>query len=144
MRAYGIPQADFALESFMDDMALKLNMDPVDLRLKNCMREGYEDPVTKIRANSDGLYQCLQKGREVFHWDELRKKYANQTGSVRRGVGVACFNYKTGVYPISLETASARAGRRAECKLRWGHGNRAGRRYGVLPDGCRSAFAADG
>ncbi|UTC43079.1 MULTISPECIES: xanthine dehydrogenase subunit XdhA [unclassified Treponema] len=108
MRAYGIPQADFALESFMDDMALKLNMDPIDLRLKNCMREGYEDPVTKIRANSDGLYQCLQKGREVFHWDELRKKYANQTGPVRRGVGVACFNYKTGVYPISLETAAAR------------------------------------
>ncbi|MGP1576380.1 MAG: xanthine dehydrogenase subunit XdhA [Treponema sp.] len=108
MRAYGIPQVDFALESFIDDMALQLNMDPIDLRLKNCMREGFEDPATKIRANSDGLYQCLQKGREVFHWDELRKKYANQTGNIRRGVGAACFNYKTGVYPIALETSSAR------------------------------------
>lgn len=110
MRAYGIPQVDFALESFIDDMALKLNMDPIDLRLKNCMRKGFEDPVTKIRANSDGLYECLQKGREVFHWDELRKKYANQTGDIRRGVGAACFNYKTGVYPIALETAAARIG----------------------------------
>ena len=39
---------------------------------------------------------------------ELREKYKEQSGPVRRGVGMACFSYKTGVYPISLETASAR------------------------------------
>src|SRR5699024_8900521 len=34
--------------------------------------------------------------------------YKNQTGDKRRGVGMAIFCYKTGVYPISLETSSCR------------------------------------
>ena len=47
-------------------------------------------------------------GPKYIGWEEKRKQYANQTGPVRRGVGMAIFCYKTGVYPISLETASAR------------------------------------
>ena len=50
----------------------------------------------------------MDKGAAYIGWKELREKYKNQTGPVRRGVGMACFSYKTGVYPISLETASAR------------------------------------
>ena len=50
----------------------------------------------------------LEKGAEYIHWDEKRKEYAHQTGSVRRGVGVSLFSYKTGVWPISLEIAGAR------------------------------------
>ncbi len=43
-----------------------------------------------------------------MHWDEKRAAYASQTGSRRRGIGMAIFCYKTGVYPISLETATCR------------------------------------
>ena len=43
-----------------------------------------------------------------MHWDEKRAAYACQTGSRRRGIGMAIFCYKTGVYPISLETATCR------------------------------------
>lgn len=108
MRGYGIPQAAFAVECMADDMALKLNMDPYEFRMKNCVEEGYKDPHSGISILSYGLKQCMEKGRELIHWDELREKYKNQTGPVRRGVGMAIFTYKTGVYPISLETAACR------------------------------------
>lgn len=108
MRGYGIPQAAFAAECMADDLALSLDMDPLEFRKKNCMKAGYEDPHTHIKFNSYGLLECMEKGREYIHWDEKRREYANQTGPVRKGIGMAIFCYKTGVYPISLETASCR------------------------------------
>ena len=108
MRGYGIPQANFAVECMMDDMALKFGLDPYRFRLQNLMPLGYVDPFNGITCHSTGLRECMEKGRAFIHWDELREKYENQTGPVRRGVGMAVFSYKTGVWPISLETASAR------------------------------------
>ena len=108
MRGYGIPQAAFAAECMADDLALQLGMDPLEFRRRNCMQDGYEDPHTHVKFNSYGLRECMEKGREFIGWDEKRREYANQTGPVRRGIGMAIFCYKTGVYPISLETASCR------------------------------------
>ena len=108
MRGYGIPQADFAAECMADDLAALVGMDPLDFRLNNCMGPGYEDPHTHIKFHSYGLRDCILKGAEFIRWKELRERYRDQTGPIRRGVGMAIFCYKTGVYPISLETASAR------------------------------------
>ncbi len=108
MRGYGIPQANFAAESFMDDIAREMGWDPLEFRLKNIMPLGFVDPTNGITCYSTGLKECIEKGRAFLHWDELREKYKNQTGPVRRGVGMAVFSYKTGVWPISLETSSAR------------------------------------
>lgn len=108
MRGYGIPQGAFAAECMVDDMARKLNLDPLEFRLLNCMKSGYLDPNTHIAFHSYGLMDCMVRGRERIRWDEKRKLYENQTGAVRRGIGMAIFCYKTGVYPISLETASCR------------------------------------
>lgn len=108
MRAYGIPQSAFIQESFMDDIARELEIDPIEIRKKNMMRLGYVDPVTGITCHSTGLEQCIEKGRAYIHWDEKRKKLGKEPINRRRGVGMAIFCYKTGVYPIALETASAR------------------------------------
>lgn len=108
MRGYGIPQAAFAVECMADDLSLMLNMDPYDFRMKNCVEEGYVDPNSGIPILSYGLKKCMEIGKEKIHWDELRAKASNQTGPIRRGVGMAIFTYKTGVYPISLETAACR------------------------------------
>ena len=108
MRGYGIPQACFASECLMEDMARAFGLDPLEFRKKNAMPLGYVDPFNGITCHSTGLRACIDRGAEFIGWDELREKYKNQTGPVRRGVGMACFSYKTGVYPISLETASAR------------------------------------
>ncbi len=108
MRGYGIPQGDFAAEALMDDLARKLDIDPIEFRLKNCMEEGYVDPHTNVHFYSYGLKACVEKGKKAIEWDNKRAAYENQTGPIRRGVGMAMFCYKTGVYPISLETASCR------------------------------------
>ncbi len=108
MRGYGIPQAAFAAECMADDLAPAIHMDPLEFRMKNCMPEGYVDPHTHAVCNTYGLKECMEKGRELIHWDEKRKEYENQTGPVRKGIGMAIFCYKTGVYPISLETAACR------------------------------------
>lgn len=108
MRGYGIPQGDFAAECLAEDLAYLAGMDPLEFRLKNCMESGYKDPHNGITFHSYGLKKCIEAGREAIGWDEKRKAYANQTGSKRRGIGMAIFCYKTGVYPISLETATCR------------------------------------
>ena len=108
MRAYGIPQSVWIAECQADDMATAIGMDPLEFRLKNGVKDGYVDPGNGIRFYSYGLEECIRRGREYIKWDEKRKAYANQTGPIRRGVGMAMFIYKSGVYPISLETSSVR------------------------------------
>ena len=109
MRGYGIPQVCFAIECFMDDIAKEIGMDPLEFRKKNLIKGYYEDAYLKpIAANTNGIFECLEKGAEYIHWEEKRKEYANQTGNIRRGVGMSLFSYKTGVWPISLEIAGAR------------------------------------
>jgi len=62
-RAPGGPQAYFALESAMDELALELRMDPIELRLQNASREGDlaadERPWPRI-----GMVECLEAARQ--------------------------------------------------------------------------------
>lgn len=109
MRAYGIPQITFAAECHMQDMAEAFDLDPIKFRMDNAMEIGFVDPGTGITCHSNGLRECVQKGRELIGWDKKYGKYkGSQKGDLRRGIGMAIFCYKTGVFPISLETASAR------------------------------------
>lgn len=109
MRGYGIPQFCFVSECLMDDMAHKLSMDPLKFRELNLYDGYFEDPVlTPIAANTNGIRECMRRGADYIHWEEKRDLYKNQTGDKRRGVGMALFSYKTGVWPISLEISGAR------------------------------------
>jgi len=108
MRGYGIPQINFAMESHMDDLALLLNMDPIEFRRINMMREGDIDAPTGIICHSNGLDECLETGCNYINWAQKRKLYSNQSGNIRKGVGMAIFSYKTGAYPSAMEIASAR------------------------------------
>jgi xanthine dehydrogenase molybdenum-binding subunit len=108
MRAYGTPQAEFAVESQMDDMARQLGIDPIEFRFRNVMPVGWQDPFTKNVNYFDSFRQCVEKGRAAIGWDEKRRLYANQSGPVRRGVGMAIFWYNTAVWPISVEVSSCR------------------------------------
>ncbi|MEA4893488.1 MAG: xanthine dehydrogenase subunit XdhA [Peptococcaceae bacterium] len=108
MRGYGIPQVDFAMECHMQDIAEEMGLDPLEFRLQNAMKLGFADPGLGITCHSTGLRQCVEKGRELIGWDRKYRAYQKQKGNLRQGVGMAIFSYKTGVYPISLETASCR------------------------------------
>ena len=108
MRAYGIPQINFAVESHMDDIARALEMDPIEFRRINLIQEGSPDPMGTCSLESYGLSECISRGWTISDWDEKRELYQNQTGDFRRGVGFACFSYATGVWPIAQEIAGAR------------------------------------
>ncbi|MCL2320875.1 MAG: xanthine dehydrogenase molybdenum-binding subunit XdhA [Oscillospiraceae bacterium] len=108
MRAYGIPQSIFAIESNAEDIATTLGMDPIKYRQMNMMPVGYTDSFSKNVNYFDSLNQCIEKGKEYIKWDEKREDYKNQTGPVRRGVGMAIIWYNTAVWPIALEISSCR------------------------------------
>ncbi|MDC7244949.1 MAG: xanthine dehydrogenase molybdenum-binding subunit XdhA [Sphaerochaetaceae bacterium] len=108
MRAYGIPQIGFALEAHVDDIVKATGFDPIEFRKQNMMKLGFVDPFTTIQCHSTGLAECIDIGEKHLDYRKKRAAYANQSGPVRRGVGMAIFCYKTGVYPISLETSACR------------------------------------
>lgn len=108
MRGYGIPQAMFAGECHIDDIAKALGMTPEDFRRSHMMPVGYVDAFSKNENYSDSLNQCIDKGKAYMDYDRKLAEYARQTGPVRRGVGMAIFWYNTAVWPISLESSSCR------------------------------------
>lgn len=108
MRGYGIPQAMWAVECHTEDIAAKMGMDPIVFRRQNLMPKGYVDPFSKNELYSDTFNQCLDKAMAEIDYDRKYKEYQNQTGDIRRGIGVAMFWYNTAVWPISLETSSCR------------------------------------
>ena len=108
MRGYGIPQAMFAGESHIEDVARTLNMDPLQFRRKNMMPVGYVDGFSKNENYFDSLNQCIEKGMEYLDYERKMAEYAKETGPVRHGVGMAIFWYNTAVWPISLESSSCR------------------------------------
>ncbi len=93
-RAPGHPQGAWALEGMLDALALKLGMDPIELRLKNIslvsqVREG------NLPYTSTGLADCLREGANAFGWAEARKR-APLPGHIKRGVGVAAGMWQGG------------------------------------------------
>ncbi|HIR54930.1 MAG TPA: xanthine dehydrogenase molybdenum-binding subunit XdhA, partial [Candidatus Scatomorpha intestinigallinarum] len=109
MRGYGIPQATFAGEAHIDDVAKALNMNPLELRRKIAMPKGYKDEFSKNVNWSDSFRACMEAGAKATDFERLYAEYAKpQTGSIRRGVGMALYWYNTGVWPISLESSSCR------------------------------------
>lgn len=108
MRGYGVPQICFALESHLDDIARKMNMDPIEFRKQNLIEVGHKDPLTKNVVRTFGIPECIEKGKKLINWEEKKKRYQNQRGGKRRGLGMACFSYLSGTHPVSLELAGAR------------------------------------
>lgn len=108
MRGYGIPQAMFAVESHTDDICRAIDMTPEAFRRKNLMPQGYVDAFSKNENYFDTFNQCMDKASAYIDYERKYKEYQNQTGDVRKGIGLATFWYNTAVWPISLETSSCR------------------------------------
>lgn len=91
MQGYGNPQVTFAVESIMDIIADKLNMDPIELRVKNYVGLGQtfwgQGPTVRSIIRSCGVEEMLEKGREMIGWAE-RGRPEEKTGRFRRGIGV--------------------------------------------------------
>ena len=108
MRGYGIPQVTWAEECHMDEIARVLGRDPLEYRNQVVMKKGYADGFSKNELYHDSYIETHEMGKKAIDYDAKMKEYANQTGNIRRGVGMASFWYNTGVWPISLESSSSR------------------------------------
>ena len=108
MRGYGVPQITFAIEAHMDDIAQKLGIEPYRLREINKLDVGYYNPFYQYYNYVDSIGMMMEKGKEYIDYDRKVKEYANQTGNIRRGIGMGVSWYTTAVWPISLESCSCR------------------------------------
>ncbi len=89
-RGFGGPQAHFAAETQINKLAEKLGMDPVELRLKNILREGsLLSTQTPLPGGTVSLPQVVQKCAEEFGWMRRDKsKIENRKSKI--GYGFAC------------------------------------------------------
>ncbi len=106
MRAYGVPQSVSFAETLADDLCFKAGLDPYKFRMDNIVEEGFKDGGNVFYTY--GLKDAMKIGHDHIKWEEKREKYKNQTGNIRRGVGMCCFMYQTAVWPISLEVSGVR------------------------------------
>jgi CO/xanthine dehydrogenase Mo-binding subunit len=85
MRGHGVPQPRFAFESLLDECALELGLDPIDVRLINAM-----DPNTRavndLHVLSCELKATLVQAREKSDWDEKRRPGALPRGPREGGL----------------------------------------------------------
>ena len=91
MRAPGETPGMFALESAMDELAVALQVDPVELRIRN---EPPEDPERHVPWSSRNLVACLRTGAERFGWAGRDPRPGRRTeGRWLVGTGVAAATY---------------------------------------------------
>ncbi|HZC36524.1 MAG TPA: xanthine dehydrogenase family protein molybdopterin-binding subunit, partial [Chthoniobacterales bacterium] len=101
MRAPGETPGMYALESAMDELAVKLGIDPVELRIKN-YAETY--PERNVPFSSKHLLECYQRGAEKFGWAKRNPNpRASRDGDWWVGQGMA-----TALYPAYRQEASAK------------------------------------
>ncbi|HET7088336.1 MAG TPA: molybdopterin cofactor-binding domain-containing protein [Anaerolineae bacterium] len=118
-RGYGAPQALFALECLMEEIALELNLDPVEFRLKNAVRVG--DEVVIARALGEGkegfeqiiqscaLAECVEQGSAAIGWDrqaDPRWRFDPERPHIRRGLGMAACMHGSAIAGLDMGAAS--------------------------------------
>jgi len=102
MRAPGESTGSFALESAMDELAVALGIDPVELRLKNYAEK---DPESGKSWSSKSLRECYRVGAERFGWSKRSPNPRSMTdGRWQVGYGMA-----TATYPARQQAASCLA-----------------------------------
>lgn len=94
-RGFGNPQSHFAFESLLDVLAERLDMDPVELRLKNATQTGDVTPYG-WKIGSCGLSECIQKATAKADWENKFKNKENEKENIARGIGLACCLHVSG------------------------------------------------
>ncbi len=98
MRGFGIPQIAFAHEAQMDEIASRLSIDPLDIRIKNCLKKGSMTPTMQVLSESVGFRETLNQ-IEPF-WRRRQKKHRGS------GFGLGCMYYGVGNTAIANPAAA--------------------------------------
>ncbi|ROR92260.1 xanthine dehydrogenase family protein molybdopterin-binding subunit [Nocardioides aurantiacus] len=103
-RGAGRPEATFGIERIMDELALELGVDPLEVREKNWIK-AEEFPFTTVAGleyDSGNYEAATAKAKEMFGYDELRaeQKQRRESGDkVQLGIGVSTFTEMCGLAP---------------------------------------------
>lgn len=99
MRGPGESNGTFALESAMDELALKLDMDPVELRMHNYAASNLEQ---QRPYSSNKIRECYQRGAELFGWQNRNQNPGKLLKDGRLvGHGMASASYPANLSPGS-------------------------------------------
>ncbi len=97
-RGFGQPQVCFANESLIDDLAAKLGIDPVELRLRNALEIGAETATKHTLTESCGLKKVIGLVRDEARWTENRARRERTLPDGRAyGIGFSATFYGTGL-----------------------------------------------
>jgi aerobic carbon-monoxide dehydrogenase large subunit len=103
-RGAGRPEATFAIERIMDDLAAELGVDPLVLRKRNWITRE-EFPFTTIAGltyDSGNYEAATAQAKELFRYDELRQEQSDRNARndpVRLGIGISTFTEMCGLAP---------------------------------------------
>ncbi|GCE40417.1 carbon monoxide dehydrogenase large chain [Rhodococcus wratislaviensis] len=103
-RGAGRPEATFAIERMMDELATELSLDPLELRAKNWIthEEFPFDTVAGLTYDSGNYEAATAHARELFDYDGLRREQAERRerkDPVQLGIGVSTFTEMCGLAP---------------------------------------------
>ena len=87
-RGFGVPQVCWAYESQMDDIARRLGIDPLELRLKNLVQEG-DQFVTGDKLIAVGISDCLKGAAQAIGWQAKEEQKDRELKEKVRGKGLA-------------------------------------------------------
>ena len=114
-RGYGAPQAEFALEAHMEDIAHALEMDPIEFKRLNWVKVGDElniaphlgeravdeDDIDEYpRITSNGIEECVAQGKRAIKWhrkDDPNWVTPKENPNIRRGLGFAFCMHGTAI-----------------------------------------------
>jgi CO/xanthine dehydrogenase Mo-binding subunit len=114
MRGFGGPQASFAVETLVDEVAVALKRDPIELRELNVLREGDRTITGAPLEQQMRLREICRRSREHALWREREAVKARKAREgIRYGVGFALANqaYGTGKDGVMAEVALDALGR---------------------------------
>ncbi|PVG84618.1 carbon monoxide dehydrogenase [Nocardioides gansuensis] len=106
-RGAGRPEATFAIERIMDELAAELGVDPLEVREKNWIRHE-EFPFTTVAGleyDSGNYEAATERAKEMFGYDELRAEQRRRRESgdpVQLGIGISTFTEMCGWAPSKL------------------------------------------
>jgi CO/xanthine dehydrogenase Mo-binding subunit len=97
-RGFGAPQAIFAVERHMDEIASVLGMDSVELRRKNFLHEGDTTATEQLMREPIMMDQLLDRILRESDYYARRERFAreNPNSAVKRGLGIAAFYHGSG------------------------------------------------
>jgi len=103
-RGAGRPEATYAIERMMDELAAELDMDPLELREKNWIKHE-EFPFTTVAGleyDSGNYEAATAKAKEMFGYDDLRREQAERrerNDAVQLGIGISTYTEMCGLAP---------------------------------------------